>query len=122
MKEHNVSQSIAPPTTVPIEIQPTAEALMTDWLTERVRRAVEIVVDAAGQSNIPVRDISVFGTDFNDYYSYREIYIWVNVDASHDEAYDLLGVVAGPIHSLNQPPPPGAHNADVRLEVSINWL
>jgi hypothetical protein len=120
MKEHNVSQSIAPPTTIPIEIQPSADELMTDWLAERVQRAIGIAVDAAARSNVTVRDISVFGTDYFDN-SFREIYIWVNVNASHDVAYDYWGVVAGPIHDLNQPPPQGADNSDVRLEVTVDW-
>jgi hypothetical protein len=119
MKEHSVSQSIAPPTTVPIDVQPSADELMTEWLAERVQRAIEIVVDAATRREIAVKEISVFGTDYYDN-SFREIFIWVNVNATHDEAYEFLGVVAGPIHDLNQPPPSGAHNADVRLEVAVD--
>jgi len=121
VKEHSVSQSIAYPTsTIPIDIQPSARELMTDWLQERVQRAIDIVEDAAMRSNISVRDISVFGTDYFDDL-YRQIFVWVNVDADANDAYAYWGDLAGPIRKLNQPPPPGAQNSDVRLEVSVNW-
>lgn len=120
MKEYSVSQSIAPLTTVPIDVQSSADELMTDWLSKRVKKAIEIVIDAAARAGIAVKGISVFGTDYYDN-SYREIFIWISVDAPHDEAYDYWGVVAGPIHDLNQTPPAGAENADVRLAVSVDW-
>ncbi|HEX5164619.1 MAG TPA: hypothetical protein VFV93_04420 [Thermomicrobiales bacterium] len=94
---------------------------MTDWLAERVKRGIEIVVDAAAQASIRLKNISIFGTDYYDD-SFREIFIWVYVDAPHSEAYDYWGAVAGPIHALNQPPPPRAQHADVRLEVSVDSL
>jgi hypothetical protein len=120
MKDHSVSQSIAPPAAVPIEIQPSADALMTDWLAERVQQAIDIVVDTAAQSRISLKRISVFGTDYYDN-SFREIFIWVDVDAAQDKAHDYWGGVASPIHALNQSPPAGAQNADVRLEVTVDW-
>jgi hypothetical protein len=120
MKEHDVSQSIAPPTTVPIEIQPTADELMTDWLAQRIQAGINIVIDAAARTDITIREISVFGHDYYDN-SYRTIVIWVVVDAQHDEAYDYWGVIAGPINDLNQPPPRGAANADVRIDVTVDW-
>lgn len=121
MKEHNMSQSIAPPATIPITYDALANELMTDWLAERVQRAIEIVLDAASQTGLSLKCISVIGHDYYDN-SYRQIFIWVSVDAPHTDAYDYWGVVAGPIHALNQPPPPQAVHADVKLEVSVESL
>jgi len=120
MKEYSVSHSTAPPISVKVVYDPSADELMTDWLSKRVQKAIELVVAAAARTGVAVKDISVFGTDYYDN-SYRQIFIWINVDAPDDEAYDYWGIVARPVHGLNQPPPAGAENADVRLEVSVSW-
>ena len=119
MKEHNVSQSIAPPTTIPIEVQPSADELMTDWLAERVKRAIETVINEASPLRVALKVIHVFGFEYYDEAT-RVIFIQPEFDASEKDAYDYWGVLADAFYRLNQePPPPDAPNADVTIEVFI---
>jgi hypothetical protein len=120
MKEASVSRPVAPPTDIPITIEPSADELMTGWLAKRVKRAIEIVIDSAARSSILVKEIAVFGHDYYDN-SHRTLFIWVSIDAPDAVAYEFWGVVVSPIYGLNQPPPPGAKNPDVRLEVTVDW-
>lgn len=118
MKEHSVSQSIAPPTTVPIDVQPSAEELMTDWLAKRVQRAIETVINEAPTCNIDVRRIHVSGFEYHDEPT-RVIFIEPEIDASDSDAYEYLGVLADAFAAINQPRPQGVLNADVTVEISL---
>lgn len=121
MKEFSVSQSIAPPTTIPIDVQPSADELMTDWLAERVKRAIEIVIAEAPTCNVEIREIHVFGFEYYDEPT-RVIFISPEVEASSDDRYEYWGVLAEAFADLNrQPLPPGATNADVTVEVMVWW-
>ncbi len=121
MKEHDVSHSIAPPTTIPIEIQPSADELMTDWLADRVNRAIDLTVNEAPASNVLVRSISVFG--FKSYEeTTRVIFVNPEIEGNDDDAYAYWGVLAESFAELNrQPLPPGATNADVTIEIMVGW-
>ena len=119
MKEHNVSQSIAPPATIPIIVQSSVDDLMTDWLAERVTRAIGIVITEAPTCNIRIREIHVYGFE---YYSEttRVIFVSPEVEASHDDVFAYWGVLADAFAKLNQEPlPPGAENPDVTVEISV---
>lgn len=121
MKEHSVSQSIAPPTTVPILFQSSVDELMTDWLAERLRRAIEIVIAEAPACSIQIRAIHVFGFEF---YSETTRVIFVNpeIEGSHDDAYEYWGVLAEAFANLNREPlPPDAKNPDVTVEIMVDW-
>jgi hypothetical protein len=120
MKEHDVSQSIAPPTTIPIEIQPSADELMTDWLAERVRRGIDIVIDEATKHYVPLKEIWVAGHESPEE-PIREIWVTAETGASHEVAYELLGVLAPAFYRLNETPPTGAENADVTVQIAVNW-
>jgi hypothetical protein len=61
MKDVDASQSIARPVNVPIVIEPSADELMTDWLLERVTRAIELVIREAPNRNVRILTIHVFG-------------------------------------------------------------
>jgi hypothetical protein len=121
MKEHDVSQSIAPPTTIPIEIQPSADELMTDWLADRVNTAIDFTLKEAPAMNLQVRNISVFG--FESYEeSTRVIFVNPEVEGSDEDAYAYWGVLAKTFTELNrQPLPPGATNTDVKVEIMVGW-
>ena len=118
MKDHSVSQPIAPPATIPIEVQPSADALMTDWLAERVTRAIDIVINEARPLNVQVRKIHVFGHESVEELT-RVIFILPEFDASDQDAYAYWGVLAEAFYRLNQQPPPNASNNDVTIEVFI---
>ena len=119
MKDHTVSQSIAPPTTIPVEIQPSADELMTDWLAERVKYAIRTVIDEARPLRVDLKVIHVFGFESPEEPT-RVIFIQPEFDASEKDAYDYWGVVADAFYRLNQQPPPQeAPNADVTIEVFI---
>ena len=116
MKEHSVSHSTAPPTTVPIEVQPSAEELMTDWLAERVKQAIETVIDEAQSRNVHVRRIHVFGFEYYDEPT-RVIFVEPEIDASESDAYEYWGVLADTFADINQPRLHGVPNNDVTVEV-----
>jgi len=121
MKEHNVSQSIAPPTTIPIEVQPSADELITDWLAERVNRAIDLTINEAPAANVQVRSVSVFGFE-----SYEEgtrvIFVNPEIEGNDDDAYAYWGVLAEAFAEMNrQPLAPGAINADVTVEIMVGW-
>jgi hypothetical protein len=116
-----MSRQITSPSGVQITYNPSADELMTDWLAERVQRAIAIVIDAARGCSVDLREIWVAG-----YESYeeptREIAVNAEIETVDDEAgYAYWGAVAEPIYKLNQPLPPGTENADVTVQVSVNW-
>ncbi|MDQ3547946.1 MAG: hypothetical protein M3439_03920 [Chloroflexota bacterium] len=113
-----MSQSIAPPTTVPIDVQPSADELMTDWLAERVKRAIHIVLDEAQSWNVRVRAIHVWGFEYYEE-PVRVIFIIPEFDASEQDEYAYWGVLADAFADINQPRPQGVPNADVTVEVFI---
>jgi len=121
MKEHSVSQSIAPPSSIPILFQPSVDELMTDWLAERVKRAIEIVIAEAPACNVEIREIHVFGFEYYDEPT-RVIFVNPVVEATRDDAYEYWGVLADAFADLNrQPLPPGSKNTDVTVEITVDW-
>lgn len=120
MKEHNVSHSIAPPTNVSITYNPTADELMTDWLAKRVRKGIEFVINEAARQNVSIKEIWVAGHQSYEEPT-REIWVTVETDSTRDAVRELHGVLATSFYHLNEPPPPGAANADVTVQVAVNW-
>lgn len=119
MKEHSVSHSTAPPATVKVTYDPSADELMTDWLVERVQKGIDIVIYEAARNNVQLKEIWVAGHESYEEPT-REIWVTVETDASHDAAYDLFGVLATVFYHLNAPPPAGADNADVTVQIAVN--
>ncbi|MGH9175549.1 MAG: hypothetical protein ACRD1H_14380 [Vicinamibacterales bacterium] len=120
MKDINVSQSIAPPANVPIVYDPTADDLIVDWLAERVRQAIQIVIDAAPRCGVTLKNIWVEGWESYEEPT-RELVVIPEVGASDDAVSEFWGILAEAISALNQPPPPGAKNDDVTIQVSVRW-
>ena len=120
MKEHIVSQSIALPTSTKVTINPSAEELMTDWLAARVERGIEMVINHAISAGVPLKEIWVAGHESHEELT-REMWITVETAANHDDAYALWGVLADAFSRLNEPPPAGADNADVTVQIAVNW-
>jgi hypothetical protein len=120
MKEHNVSHSIAPPASVKITYNSTVDELMTDWLAERVRKGVEFVINEAAKQDVSIKEIWVSGhQSFGE--PTREIWVTVETDATHDAVRELHSVLATNFYHLNDIPPPGAANADVTVQIEVNW-
>jgi hypothetical protein len=94
---------------------------MTDWLAERVQHAIDIAIEVAQNSGVELRDIFVFG--FESYEEdVRKIVVGANVVGESHQIYDYWGVLAEQVHELNdQPPPRGAQNADVTIQVTVHW-
>jgi hypothetical protein len=115
-----VSESIAPPANVPVAVDPAADELMTDWLAERMKRAIEIVVAAAPPCGVRLKAVWVEGWKSYEEPT-RELVVIPEIDASNDAADDDWGVLATEIDRLNQPPPAGAMNSDVTVQVSVRW-
>jgi hypothetical protein len=120
MKEHNVSQSTVPPTSVKITYNSTVDELLTDWLAERVQQGIDIVIDEAMKHYVPLKEIWVAGHESPEEPT-REIWVTAETDASHEVAYELLGVLAPAFYHLNETPPKGVENADVTVQIAVNW-
>jgi len=121
MKEHSVSHSTAPPVSVKITYDSLADELMTDWLAKRVQNGIDIIIEEATRNNVPLKEIWVAGHESYEEPT-REIWVTAETDASRDAAYDLLGVLATAFYHLNrQAHPPDSANADVTVEIAVNW-
>lgn len=120
MKEHSVSHSTAPPTSVNVIYDPSAGKLMTDWLATRVQRAIEIAIDAAPRHGIRLKEIWVEGWESYEEPT-RELVVVPEIDASDDSGFEYWGVLAEAIYPLNEPAPIGASNRDVTIQVSVRW-
>jgi hypothetical protein len=120
MKEHRMSQPVAPPVDVPITISPSADALMTEWLAERVKRAIELVIDAAPRCGVHLKGVWVEGWESYEEPT-RELVVIPNVETSDEAGFEYWGILADAVYELNQPPPEGAENGDVTVQVSVYW-
>jgi hypothetical protein len=120
MKEHSVSHSTAPPASVKITYNSTVDELMTDWLAERVQKGIEFVINEAATQNVSIKEIWVAGHQSYEEPT-REIWVTVETDATHDAVRELHGILATNFYHLNETPPPGAANADVTVQVAVNW-
>ncbi len=120
MKEHPVSQSIAPPSGVTVTYDPSATALMTDWLADRVRRAIEISVDTAQHDNVRLKKISIEGWESYEE-STRELVVIPEIISTDDSAFSYWDALAEAIHHLNESPPKGSKHQDVTIQVSVRW-
>jgi hypothetical protein len=120
MKDYSVSQPAAPPASIKIIYDPTVDELMTDWLAERVQRAVEIAIDAAARCSVHLKEIWVEGWESYEEPT-RELVVIPEIVALDNDGFEYWSVLAMAINKLNQPPPPGATNRDVTVQVSVRW-
>ena len=115
-----MSHSTAPPANINITYNPSADELMTDWLAKRVQKGIEFVINEAARQNASIKEIWVAGHQSYEEPT-REIWVTVETDATHDAVCELHGVLATSFYHLNETPPRGAANADVKVQVAVNW-
>jgi hypothetical protein len=119
MKEHSVSQLIAPPTNVHITYDSLANEMMTG-LARRVQQGIDIVINEAAKHNVQMKEIWVAG--FESYEGpTREIWVNVEADATDDAASELHRVLATAFARINKTSPNKDDSFDVTVQIAVNW-
>jgi hypothetical protein len=103
-----------------LQVERSAEELLTPWLLDRVHDAARLVVESARGHEVTLDRILVSG--FTSYEECdRQLVLACWATATDAAAFAFWDDLAPLIDSLNQPPPRRAKHADVRLVVEVRW-